>query len=379
LIVKEALVTIREVVQTLEKWFPLGLAESWDNVGLLLGDDSEPCERIMTCLTLTGATAKEAVDRKASLVVAHHPIFFRGIKRLLNRGADAAGFQLARGGCALFSPHTSFDGSDEGINQQWAERIGLENIEPLRPSTSSGVVKFVVFTPESDLSSVQQAVFAAGAGKIGDYGECSFRALGKGTFKGDVDTNPTVGKPGVREEVDEYRLEFVAPVSRIAEVTAAIRQAHSYEEPAFEIHDLHGVAGTVGAGRIGDLKNAVPLEALARKAGEAVNAVNVEFVGDSAKSCRRIATACGAGGSFLDDAKRLGSDALLVGEASFHDLLKAEALGVGLVLVGHFASERFAVETLAERIAKEFPALEVWPAATEKDPRRFVSIGKAPS
>ena len=366
--------TIRDAVSTLERWFPPGLAEEWDNVGLLLGDDSEPAERIMTCLTLTGATAKEAVERKASLVVSHHPIFFRGVKRLTSRGADAAAYTLARGGCALYSPHTSFDGSDAGINQQWAERLDLQDIEPLRPSTSAGVVKFVVFTPESDLAPVHQAVFAAGAGRIGDYGECSYRVMGKGTFKGDADTNPTIGKPGVREEVDEYRLEFVAPTERIAEVTAAIRAAHSYEEPAFEIHDLHGVAGTVGGGRIGNLKSALTLHDLAVQAGNAVEAMTVEFVGHAHRKCLRIATACGSGGSFLDDAKRLGADALLVGEASFHDLLKAEALGIGLVLVGHYASERFAVETLAKRIAKEFPKLEAWAAAAEKDPRTIVDL-----
>jgi len=367
-------VTINEVVKTLKRWFPPPLAETWDNVGLLLGDDTEPAERIMTCLTLTGATAAEAVEKKASLVVSHHPIFFRGAKRLTNRGPEAAVYKLARSGCALYSPHTSFDGSDEGINQQWADRLGLENTEPLRPAMETNVVKFVVFTPESDLAAVQEAVFAAGAGRIGDYGECSYRAIGKGTFKGDAGTNPTIGTPGVREEVDEYRLEFVAPTCKIAEVTAAVRAAHSYEEPAFEVHNLHSVAGTVGGGRIGDLKSSTSLAELTVRAGEAVNASSVEFVGDAKRQVRRIATGCGAGASFLDDAKRLNADVLLVGEASFHDLLKAEAMGVGLVLVGHFASERFAVETLAERLLKEFPSIQVWAADSEKDPRNLVVL-----
>lgn len=366
--------TVGDVAKTLERWFPLPLAESWDNVGLLLGDDAAPAERIMTCLTLTGATANEASERKASLVVSHHPIFFRGTKRLTNRGPEAAVYKLARSGAALYSPHTSFDGADDGVNRQWADRLGLENVEPLRPAIKASVVKFVVFTPESDLNPVQEAVFKAGAGRIGDYGECSYRVMGKGTFRGDPDTNPTIGKPGVREEVDEFRLEFVAPTDKIAEVTAALRAAHSYEEPAFEVHALQSVAGTVGGGRIGELKPAVALGDLAVNAGKAVNASAVEYVGDSQKACRRVALGCGAGASFLDDAKRLGADALLVGEASFHDLLKAEAMGVGLVLVGHFASERFAVETLADRLAKEFPSIEVWPAATERDPRRLVTL-----
>jgi putative NIF3 family GTP cyclohydrolase 1 type 2 len=157
-------------------------------------------------------------------------------------------------------------------------------------------------------------------------------------------------------------------------VTAALRAAHSYEEPAFEVHALQSVAGTVGGGRIGNLKTAAPLGEVAVSAGRAVNALGVEYVGDAKKPCRRIALGCGAGASFLDDARRLGADALLVGEASFHDLLKAEAMGVGLVLVGHFASERFAIETLAARLAKEFPSIQVWPAASEKDPRQFATL-----
>jgi len=366
--------TIADVVRALERWFPPPLAESWDNVGLLLGDDREPAERIMTCLTLTGATAEEAAAKKASLVVSHHPIFFRGVKRLTAKGPDAAAYRLARAGAALYSPHTSFDGSDDGINQQWADRLGLVDVEPLRPARRMNVVKFVVFTPESDVGPVLESVFRAGAGRIGDYGECSYRVLGKGTFRGDAGTNPTIGTPGVREEVEEYRLEFVAPTERVAEVTAAVRAAHSYEEPAFEVHALHDVAGTVGGGRVGNVKTATPLGELAASAGRAVNASSVEVVGDAGKVCKRIAFGCGAGASFLDDAKRLGADALLVGEASFHDLLKAEALGVGLVLVGHFASERFAVETLADRLGKEFPSIHVWAAASEKDPRQLISL-----
>jgi dinuclear metal center YbgI/SA1388 family protein len=328
----------------------------------------------MVCLTATAATAEEAAGKKASLVVSHHPIFFRGVKQLTARGPDAAVYRLARAGAALYSPHTSFDGSDRGINQQWADRLGLVDVEPLRPASQTNVVKFVVFTPESDVGAVLEAVFKAGAGRIGDYGECSYRVLGKGTFRGDAGTNPTIGTPGVREEVEEYRLEFVAPTGKIAEVTAAMRSAHSYEEPAFEVHDLHSVAGTVGGGRIGNLKSAASLSELAANAGRAVNASSVEFVGDARKPCTRIAFGCGAGASFLDDAKRLGADALLVGEASFHDLLKADALGVGLVLVGHFASERFAVETLADRLAKEFPSIQVWAAETEKDPRQLITL-----
>src|SRR5262245_21340886 len=188
----------------------------------------------MTCLTVTPEVADEAVERRAGLIVTHHPILFRAGKRLTADTPEGRMMlQLVRAGVSVYSPHTAFDNAGDGINAQLARGLGLTDVAPLRRGEGGTQVKLVVFVPDKDLAKVSDAVFAAGAGRIGEYGECSFRLAGTGTFFGSESANPTVGQKGRREEVSEWRLEVVCPESRVADVVAAMRQAHSYEEPAF--------------------------------------------------------------------------------------------------------------------------------------------------
>ncbi len=359
--------TVRDFAATLESWFPLALAEPWDNVGLLLGDPAAPVRRAMACLTVTPATVAEALRDGADLVVTHHPILFRPVQRLVR---DDLALRLARGGVAVFSPHTAFDSGAGGINAQWAERLGLADPAPLRPAARSGLCKLVVYLPEADLERVSAAVFAAGGGTIGAYSECGFRAAGTGTFRGGAGTNPAVGQPGRREDASELRWETILPNACIPAAIAALRQTHSYEEPAFDLLPLAPLPGKLGGGRFGELPAALPLAEVARRAAAACGAPRAEFVGPPALPCRKIAVACGAAADFIPDAVRRGCTALVLGEATFHQQLQAEAAGLGLVLVGHYWSERFAVETLAERLHKQFPASAVWASRDERPPVR---------
>ncbi len=305
--------TVREMVRLLEDWFPPRLAESWDNVGLLLGDEQAPVRRVMTTLTLTDESADEAIHERADLVVSHHPIFFRKITRLTAQGPEGAAYKLARTGISLYSPHTSFDGGREGINEQWAKLLQLEDTCPLIPASKSLSSKLVVFVPAADLSRVSQAMFAAGAGQIGEYSECSFRIAGTGTFLGSEDSNPTIGWAGRREEVSEFRLEVVVPTARIPAVIHAMRSAHSYEEPAFDIYPLSAVPDTVGTGRLGQLPEPLPLSPLAQWAGRAVGAKSVSIVGPPDHLCQKIAIGCGSAGELISEAARDGCDVFLTG------------------------------------------------------------------
>ena len=360
--------TLDEVVTVLDRWFPPTLAESWDNVGLLLGDRQAEVRSVMTCLTVTPESADEAIREHADLIVAHHPILFRPIQRLVADGVGGPVFRLARSGVAVYSPHTAFDGASEGINGQIAERLDLTSIVPLRPAATDAAFKVVVFVPEGDLEAVRSAAFRAGAGVIGEYDDCGFRVAGTGSFRGSDRSNPTVGERGRREEVAEHRLEFVTPGRQLGAVTAALVEVHSYEEPAYDVYPLHpSAASAMGAGRIGVLSDAMRLDRLAARVKTVLPARHVEFVGPSDRMCRRLAIGCGAGAEFLEDARRLGCDALITGEARFHQCLAARAAGVGLVLAGHYATERFAVETLAARIAR-WSGLSVWSSRDERDP-----------
>jgi dinuclear metal center YbgI/SA1388 family protein len=361
--------TVADVMTHLESLAPAELAAEWDNVGLLLGDPTAPVQRVMTCLTLTPEVAEEAITENAELVVTHHPILFRGVKRLTTATPEGRMvLALARAGAAVFSPHTAFDNAAGGINDALARRLGLTDVSPLRSRPGPGQCKIVVFVPDSDLPRVSAALFTAGAGNIGQYSECSFRLAGTGTFFGSESTNPAVGQKGRREEVSEWRLEAICPEESVPALMTAVRRAHSYEEPAFDVYPLRPAVSSLGEGRVGRLAESMPLAKLAQTVKLGLNASHVQMVGERDKRIERVAIACGAAGEFLGDAVRAKADSFLTGEMRFHDYLAAQAQGIALLLPGHYATERCGLEELAERLQKHWPDLTVWASRRECDP-----------
>ena len=360
--------TVAEFAAYLERFAPCATAAEWDNVGLLLGDPAAGVSRVMTCLTLTPDVSAEAVREGANLVVTHHPVLFRAVKKLTATTSDGqVVLPLLRAGIAVYSPHTAFDNCHGGINDNLCQRLGIVNAVPLRPRDARRQCKLVVFVPDADLQKVSDAVFAAGAGVIGQYNECSFRLSGTGTFYGTDSTNPTVGQKGRREEVSEWRLEVVVPENLVSSTVAAMRTAHSYEEPAFDVYPLKpGTDG--GEGRIGELPHPTTLGELAKHAKATLSAAAVQVVGDLTRPVRTVALACGAAGEFLTDAIKRKSDVFLTGEVRFHDALTARGANVALILPGHYATERPAVEDLAAKLAADFPGATVWASRDERDP-----------
>lgn len=364
--------TVNDVVSVLEQLAPPNLAAGWDNVGLLLGDRTHPVHQALTCLTLTPEVAEEAVAAGAELIITHHPIMFRGVKRLTSNSAEGRTIlKLAQARIAVYSPHTAWDDCRGGINDQLAAKLGLTNVTPLRPAGQE-LFKLVVFVPDSDLAKVADAMFAAGAGVIGQYRECSYRLAGTGTFFGGDATNPAVGSKGRREEVPEWRLEVQCPKSQLEKAVAGLRAAHSYEEPAFDVYPLAPISGAAGSGRVGELPKPMPLGELAGALRRSLSCGPIQLVGDSGRSVRCVALACGAGGEFLDDARRAAAEVFITGEMRFHDYLAAQASCIGLILPGHFATERFAMEWLAEWLLKQLPGLSAAACLSEKDPVNWI-------
>lgn len=369
----------------LESIAPRRLAQGWDNVGLLMGDPRATINKVMTCLTVTPETAAEAIAGSAELIVSHHPILFKATRTLRgDRAETEAVWRLATAGVAVISPHTAFDDAPGGINELLAEKIGLLKVGPLRTSKDIQAIEFykykiVVFTPRTDLERVSAAAFAAGAGTIGGYSECSFSTSGVGTFLGDDSTNPTVGRKGRREHVRERKLEFVCPADRLGEVVQAVRTSHSYEEPAIDVYPLADDKPRADrpSGRIGELKAPESLGDFARRIASALKSNQLMFTGNPKRSIKRVAIACGAGDDFLGDAARSAADVLLTGEARYHRAVESETLGIALITAGHHATERPGVENLAARIAAEFPNLSVWASCDEHDPLRSVDFAES--
>jgi len=367
--------TVADIAAWLEGFAPGSLAEPWDNVGLLWGDPASTLAKVMTCLTVTPQTADEALDQGVGAIVSHHPVLFKAVKAIRADLLDTSRlWRLARGNVAILSPHTAFDNTAGGINDGLASRLGLSEVTSLRPGAAMKRYKVVVFVPEEHRAAVLSAAFAAGAGRIGAYDECSFSTAGRGTFFGAQGTHPAVGKPGLRETVDECRSEVVCSERSLVNVLHAIRQAHPYEEPETDVYPLlDGASGGPGAGRVGRLREVETLNSLAERVGEALGTRSVQFVGDPNRPLARLAIVCGAGDDFVADASRAGADVLLTGEARFHRGLEAEALGLGLIVAGHYATERPGVEDLAQRIGLAFPEMTVWASRSEADPFRAIS------
>jgi len=363
--------SVGAIVEYLDQFAPSHFAADWDNVGLLLGDREARCERVITCLTLTPEVAQEAIQANVQLIVTHHPILFRPVQRLTTDTSEGRMLlSLAQTGVAVYSPHTAFDNTAGGINDSLARRLGLVEVVPLRRREGTSQCKIVVFVPDKDLARVSDAMFSAGAGQIGQYSQCSFRVSGTGTFFGSEATQPTAGQKGRREEVSEWRLEVLCPENSREQVIEAMRRAHSYEEPAYDVYPLQ--PATIGEGRLGRPKESQTLAQLAQTAKQVLKAAHVQIVGDPSRSVERVALACGAGGEFLMDAVRANADVFLTGEVRFHDYLAAQANGLALVLPGHYATERFGIEELAERLHDNFQELQVWPSKSESDPVRWI-------
>lgn len=361
--------TVGEIAGHLEVFAPLSLAEDWDNVGLLVGDAQAPVTKLMTCLTVTPETVNEALAEGVGMIVSHHPVLFKPVQRLTASSKDGALLvPLLRAGCAVYSPHTALDNCAGGINDFLAQRFGLHQVRPLKPFLEPAKVKLTVFVPDSDLPRVSDALFAAGAGVIGNYRECSFRVAGSGTFFGEEGAHPALGQKGRREEVNEWRLEVVCPVEKVAEALRALRQAHSYEEPAIDLVALHrSTDPRQGAGRLGQLTDTVTLRVFAKHVAAVLGVSSVDVVGDAERPVTKVAVVCGAGGSFLNDALQSRADVLVTGEMRFHDQVAAAAAGMGVVIAGHFATERPGVVDLAARLAAAFPDLQAWASRREVD------------
>lgn len=369
------MITVRTLCDFLKKLAPLNIAEDWDNVGLILGDEQSTVTRILTCLTLTSDVAQEAVDVGAQMIVTHHPVMFKPIKQVTSATAEGRMLlNLLGHSIAVYSPHTAWDNAPTGINHQLSELLELNEITSLRPRTVADEAKVVTFVPQADLEPVRKALWKAGAGVIGDYRNCSFSLRGTGTFYGTDTTNPAVGQAGRLEEVDEVRLEVVCPLKLLDQALSAIRTAHPYEEPVIDVFTVKKHSDNTGTGRVGNLPEPTTLHELNTRVARLLKQTSIQFVGDPSLSVKRVGIACGAAAEFLRDAHRAGCQAFLTGEARFHACLEAREFGIGMILPGHYATERFSMETLARRLSEQFPDIEAAPSERERDPVQYISL-----
>jgi dinuclear metal center YbgI/SA1388 family protein len=357
---------LSELVEAMEKLAPTRNAESWDNVGLLVGDPTQNVSRAILTIDYTAAVAIEARRHKCDLIIAYHPPIFDGLKRIT---ASSLIFQAIRDGVAIYSPHTALDVAEGGTNDMLADAIGLKQRGPLRVGEAKAIqYKLVMFVPENAAEKVSRALFEAGAGRIGDYSQCSFRTAGTGTFFGGKKTSPKVGAKGRREQVAELRLETVAPIAQMSRIIAALRAAHPYEEPAFDLVQLAAVPSGMGQGRIGMLAAPTPRQEIFRRIKRELEIDHLLIAGPTRGKVSKAACCAGACGDMLNDAISQGAELYLTGEMRHHDALRAAEAEVTVVYTLHSNSERAVLKRVAKKLRKLLPALAVRISKADADP-----------
>lgn len=317
--------TLAHVIDLLEQAYPPRLAESWDCVGLVAGDPGAEVNRVVVAVDATDAVVDHALAEGADLLLVHHPPLMKGVHsvaadtpkgRLLHR--------LIVGGCALYSAHTNADSARPGVNDALAEILGLTPGRPLVSTGDGTVDRWVVTVPEGDVDTLLQSVFAAGAGRMSGYTECSFSVAGTGRFRPGEGTDPTIGSIGEPEEVAELRVEFVAPPELRSAVRRAVIDGHPYEVPAMDVLVNHAGPGPgpqdTGLGRICELDEPMTLASFTALVADRLPATEwgVRAAGDPDASITRVALCGGSGDSLLGAARSAGADVYLTGDLRHH-------------------------------------------------------------
>jgi len=365
-------ITVHHVVESLCLRAPRELAEPWDNVGLIVGDPGARVRRVLLCVDATAEIVAEARRMRGQVIVAHHPLFVEPLKRVrADEDASAVAYHAARAGISICCLHTNLDYAPEGLCVELARVAGLEDIRPLTAAGASAFYKLVIFVPPSHLAAVRGAIGRAGAGRIGDYEACSFSAQGEGTYRPLPGATPYEGTVGELERAAEVRLEMILARSSLSAALAAMADAHPYEEPAFDIYPLANAWPHSARGALGKLRRATSVASFAAHAQAALRASVVRVSGDERRKVRLVAVGSGSAGNLVGDAIAAGADALLLGEVRHADALRACARGLTIIELGHFATERPAVELMRRWLEHDLAGrIEVMPSGVEAEPLR---------
>lgn len=365
--------TIQSIADALEAWAPPGSAQSYDNVGLQVGDARRTVERALLALDLTPPVVDEAESVGASLIITHHPLIFQPLERL-TAGSLTSGLalRLAEAGIALYSIHTNLDAAPGGVSFALAEHLGLQEVGFL-DGFADTLYKLATFVPHDEVETVRAALAEAGAGRIGDYDACAFATDGTGFFRPGEGTDPHIGSAGgALESADEVKLEVEVARWTLGRVLGALQAAHPYEEVAYDVYPVKQKNTRAGLGAIGQLDAPLPLDAFLQRVAERLDAGSLRYVGDPAAPVERVAVCGGAGSDFIGTARRAGADAYVTADVKYHAFFEALAPdgtpAMALIDPGHYETEALTEALLRDWLAERFPAVDWRRTATRTSP-----------
>jgi len=344
---------IKEITQFLETIAPVSLQENYDNSGLIIGNGDTECTGIITSLDVTESIVEEAVNKKCNLIVSHHPIIFKGLKKLNGKNyVERTIISAIKNDIAIYAIHTNLDNILEGVNKKIAEKLNLQNCKTLLPKENT-LQKLVTFCPVKNAEAIRLALFNAGAGSIGNYKECSFNVEGSGTFTATEGSDPYVGKIGEQHTEKETRIEVVFPSFLQNKIVVALKDVHPYEEVAYYVQELKNLQENVGSGLIGYLPDPVSEKELLGSLQSIFNCKAIKHTSFLNKPVNKIAVCGGAGFFLLANAIDSKADVYITSDIKYHEFFDADKR-ILLADIGHYESEQFTIELLTDFLQRKF-------------------------
>lgn len=361
---------ISDLITIIEKFAAPELQEDYDNAGLITGMRSWDCRGVLCSLDVTPAVIQEAKEKNCNLVIAHHPIIFKGLKRINgNNYVEQVIIEAIKNDIAVYAVHTNLDNILLGVNGMIAKKLGLRNISILQPKKKM-LRRLITFAPDDKAEEVRDAVFAAGAGQIGKYSECSFNSQGTGTFKAEKGANPYVGELGVRHHEKETRIEIVYPFFLENQVVDALVKNHPYEEVAYDIFTMDNVHFGIGAGILGELEQPAEEKEFLKLVKNIFGTGVIRHTELLSKPVKKVALCGGAGSFLIGKAVQMGADIYITSDVKYHEFFETHGRLV-LADIGHYESEQFTTDLIHDLLAEKFPTFAVLKTGVNTNPVRY--------
>ncbi|MEW4370619.1 Nif3-like dinuclear metal center hexameric protein [Paenibacillus kandeliae] len=364
------------VIQYMEQFAPKSIAVPDDRIGLQLGTLQKDITGVLVALDVTEDVIDEAIALNANLIVAHHAIIFRPLKSLQTSTPMGRLYEkLIKHDIAVYISHTNLDIAEGGVNDWMADALGLRNTVPIEQTSSDDYLKLVSFVPSSHLDSVRNAVWAAGAGHIGNYSHCSFQTEGTGTFQPEEGTNPYVGQQGSIEHAAEVRFETIIPSSLRNKAVQALIKSHPYEEVAYDLYPLALPGKAFGLGRVGKLDEPVSLAQFVDTVKAGLDVQTVRVVGDLQRSVKKAAVLGGSGSRYVNAALFKGADVIVTGDIDYHTAHDALLAGIAIIDPGHNTEKIMkpgVAKVLTEKLQADKYTTPVYASTIDTEVFRFI-------
>ncbi|MBL6445912.1 Nif3-like dinuclear metal center hexameric protein [Fulvivirga sp. 29W222] len=362
---------IKDIIQYLEGIAPAAYQESYDNARLITGNSNTPITNLLITLDVTEDVVQEAIDKNCNMIVAHHPIVFKGLKSLTGKNyVERTVIKAIKHDIAIYAIHTNLDNVFNGVNKKISDKIGLKNTRVLVPKKQT-LSKLVTFIPKNDTSHVLEALHRAGAGHVGNYTHCSFKVEGTGTFKPNEEANPHIGKANLQEEVAEDRIEMILPTHMEGKVLSALKLAHPYEEVAYFMTSISNSNQEVGSGMIGEVEEEMESFEFLKHLKGSMGLTCIRHTKILPERIRKVAV-CGGSGSFLlANAISKGADIFITADFKYHEFFDAEDKIV-IADIGHYESEVFTKELINEILSKKFTTFALNLSETVTNPISYL-------